>query len=237
MNLVGVNWPNVDEDQLRSSADTMRQLSQELTSNTGEAKSDIEQMLRNNSSQALQLFEALWHKLAGSHLPQVAQAMNIVADGLDAAAVVVVGLKAAAIAQLAELAAEIIADQAAAPETFGASEALIPVETEATHGIMQEIIDQAVQQVEQQLMQAVEQQVINALTSAGQELAGQLVGDALGTRNGIDLGAVAQAGGQGSEQGWQGVLNTEPGSPAWQPWPRTPAPQAVEYPPQPGVLA
>ena len=41
---------------------------------------------------------------------------------------VVVGLKGAAIVQLAILAAEIIADQAAAPLTFGASEAAIPLD-------------------------------------------------------------------------------------------------------------
>jgi hypothetical protein len=207
LDMVGIDWPNIDEDQLRSTADAMRQLSQELDGNSGEAKSDIEQMLQNNTAESLELFEALWNKIAGSHLPQLAQGMNIVADALDVGAVVVVGLKVAAIAQLVALAAEIISDQAEAVVTFGASEALIPVQTMATREIMKTIEDQAVKQLEQQLLSAVEEPVIDALTSAGEELAGQLVGNMLGTQSGIDMGKVASAGGSAFEQGVQSVTS------------------------------
>src|SRR5437879_1449803 len=118
LDIVGVDWPNVDEDQLRSAADEMRQLAQELGSDTDDAKSQIEQMRQNNSSDSLQLFEALWSKLSGSHLQQVTTGMNVVAGALDAGAVIVVGMKVAAIAQLAILAAEIISDQVEAAFTF-----------------------------------------------------------------------------------------------------------------------
>lgn len=207
LDIVGIDWPNIDEDQLRSAADELRQLADELTGNTGDAKSDIEQMLQNNTADSLELFEALWNKLAGSHLPQLADGMKVVGAGLDVAAVVVVGMKAAAIAQLAILAAEIISDQAEAAFTFGASEALIPVQTMATREIMKTVIDQAVKQVEQQLLNAVEGPIFDALTSAGEELAGQLVGDALGTSSGVDLGKVAGAAGGGFEQGVQSVTS------------------------------
>lgn len=207
LNLVGINWPNVDEDQLRSAASELRQFSQELTSNSGDAQAGIQQMLSNNSSQSLELFQALWNKLSGSHLPQMATAMGVVGDALDVGAVIVVGLKAAAIAQLAMLAAEIISNQAEAVVTFGASEALIPVETMATREIMKTVMDQAIQQLEQQLMSAVEQPVINALTSAADDLAQQLVGDALGVSSGVNVGAVAQAGASGFGQGAQGLVS------------------------------
>lgn len=210
--MVGIDWPNIDEDQLRSSADALRQLSQELDGHSGDAKAQIEQMLQNNSSQSLQLFEALWTKVAGSHLPQLAQGMNVVAGALDAGAVIVVGLKVAAIAQLAILAAEIISDQVEAAFTFGASEALIPVQTMATREIMKTIEQQIVQQLEQQLMSAVEGPVIQALTSAGEELAGQLVGDVLGTSSGIDMGKVASAGGSAFQQGVQSLASNPLGA-------------------------
>lgn len=189
--MVGIDWPNIDEDELRSIGDAMRQLSQELDGHAGEAKSDIEQMMQNNSSQSLELFEALWNKLAGSHLPQMAQGMNIVADALDVGAVVVVGLKVAAIAQLVMLAAEIISDQAEAVVTFGGSEALIPIQTTATREIMKTIEDQAVQQFEQQLLSAIEGPVIDALTGVAKELGKQLLGDAVGVSSGLDLGKAA----------------------------------------------
>ena len=205
LDIVGVDWPNVDEDQLRSSADELRQMSQELTSDTGDAKSQIEQMLQNNSSQSLELFEGLWNKVAGSHLPQVAQGMNVVAGALDVGAVIVVGMKVAAIAQLAILAAEIISDQVEAAFTFGASEALIPVQTIATREIMKTIEKKIIDQLEQQVTNAVEQPVVDALTSVAENLGTQLLGDALGVSSGVDLGAAASAGASGFTQGVQDV--------------------------------
>lgn len=207
LDLIGIEWPNIDEDELRKAADELRQIQQELTSNTGDAQSSIEQMLGVNSSESLQLFQALWSKLAQGHLPQLAEGMGLLATGLDLAAVVVVGLKVAAIVQLGVLAAEIIADQAAAPVTFGASEAAVPGEIAVTRTIVKELVDRAIQAVEQQLLQAVEGPVFNALTNAGEELAGQLLGDALGTRSGVDLSKVASAGGSGFEQGVQNSVS------------------------------
>jgi hypothetical protein len=201
LDIVGVDWPNVDEDQLRSAADELRQMSQELGSDTDDAKSQVEQMLQNNSAESLQLFEALWNKVAGSHLPQVAQGMNVVAGALDAGAVIVVGMKVAAIAQLAILAAEIISDQIEAAFTFGASEALIPVQTIATREIMKTIEKKVIDQLEQQLIGAVEQPVIDALTNVAEELGTQLLGDAMGVSSGVDLGKAASAGASGFTQG------------------------------------
>ena len=212
LSMVGIDWPNVDEDELRSAATDLRSLASELTGSTGKAKSDIESMLSNNSSQSLELFDALWQKVSGSHLPQMAEGMNVMATGLDISAVVVVGMKVAAIAQLAILAAEIIADQVEAFFTFGASEAEIPIEVAATRGIMKGIMDQAINQVEQQLISAVEGPVFQALGDAGEELAGQLLGDALGTQKGIDLGKVASAGGSGFEQGVDSVVSNPAGA-------------------------
>jgi hypothetical protein len=207
LDIVGVDWPNVDEDQLRTAADELREMSQELGSDTDDAKSQIEQMLQNNSSQSLQLFEGLWNKVAGSHLPQVAQGMNVVAGALDAGAVIVVGMKVAAIAQLAILAAEIIADQVEAAFTFGASEALIPVQTIATREIMQTIEKKVVDQLEQQLIGAIEQPVIDALTNVAEDLGSQLLSDATGQSSGINLGEAASAGASGFSDGVENLAS------------------------------
>lgn len=201
LDLIGIEWPNIDEDELRSAAEELRGLSSELTGHTDDAKSDIEQMLGVNSSEGLQVFETLWKKLADGHLQQLGEGLNLLGTGLDVAAVVVEGMKLAAIVQLGILAAEVIADQALAVETFGASEAVAAAQTAITRTVVKELIDQAVKAVEQQLMQVVEGPIFAALESAGAELAGQLVGDALGTRSGVDLGSVASAGGQGFQQG------------------------------------
>jgi hypothetical protein len=201
LDLIGVEWPNIDEDELRSAADQLRELGSELSSNNGDAKSEIEEMLGVNSAESLQIFEALWKKLADGHLQQLGEGMDMLATGLDIAAVVIVAMKLAAIVQLVILAAELIADQAAAIETLGASEALAVAQTEFTEQIVKQAIEQAIQTVEQQLLSVVEGPIFAALESAGEELAMQLVGDALGTHQGIDMGAVANAGVDGFSQG------------------------------------
>jgi hypothetical protein len=201
LDLIGIEWPNIDEDELRSAADQLRELGSELSSNNGDAKSEIEEMLGVNSSESLAIFEALWKKLADGHLQQLGEGMDKLATGLDIAAVVIVAMKLAAIVQLVILAAELIADQAAAIETLGASEALAVAQTEFTEQIVKQAIEQAIQTVEQQLLSVVEGPIFAALESAGEELAMQLVGDALGTHQGIDMGAVAGAGVGGFSQG------------------------------------
>ncbi|WP_198047308.1 hypothetical protein [Kutzneria sp. 744] len=201
LDLIGVEWPNIDEDELRSAADQLRELGSELSSNNGDAKSEIEEMLGVNSAESLEIFEALWKKLAEGHLQQLGEGMDLLATGLDIAAVVIMAMKLAAIVQLVILAAEIIADQAAAIETLGASEALAVAQTEITEQIVKQAIEQAIQTVEQQLLSVVEGPIFAALESAGTELATQLVGDALGTHQGLDMGAVANAGVDGFSQG------------------------------------
>jgi len=142
-------------------------------------------MLNLNQSQSLANFQALWNKVAKGHLPQLGQGMNLLADGLTISAVVVTGMKVAAIVQLGILAAEIIADQAAPHSRSALPRPRFPVETEVTSQIVDQIIKQAVNQVEQQLIQAVEGPIFNALDSAASEMAGQLLGDALGTHSGL----------------------------------------------------
>jgi hypothetical protein len=201
LNLIGVNWPDIDEDDLRTGATELRSVAAELESNTGDAKNSVGKMLAGNSSQSLALFDALWSKIADGHLPQLKEALGLLADGLDVSAVVVVGLKVGAIVQLVALAAEIIADEAAAPFTFGASEAAVPVEIAATRAITKELVDQAVNAVEGQLMDVVSGAVFNALGAAGGELATELVGDAVGAGHGVDLAGAAKAGMQSGLDG------------------------------------
>jgi hypothetical protein len=203
LNLIGVNWPNVDEDQLRDTANQLRSMASDLENNNGDAISEVEQMLGVNSAQSLTNFNALWQMVATGHLPQLGEGLGLFATGMDIAAVIIEGMKLAAIVQLGILAAEIIADQAAAVETFGASEALAAAQTEITEQIVKQALNQAVQAVEQQLTQVVEGPIFNALESAAQQLGGQLLGDALGTQSGVDLGAVVSAGESGLSQGIQ----------------------------------
>ena len=201
LDMIGIEWPNIDEDELRSGATELRTLAGEIDGNTSDAKSSIQQMLSTNSSQSLDLFNALWGKLADGHLPQLSKGLGIIATGLDVSAGLVEGMKVGAVVQLGILAGEIIADQAAAPFTFGASELAIPGEVEITSQVVKAIFKKVAEQVEQALLNAIEGPIFSALGNAGDELAEQLLGDALGTSSGVNAGAIFSAGEQGLSSG------------------------------------
>jgi hypothetical protein len=175
LGLIGVNWPNIDEDELRKSATELRTLASDLLDHGNATKAEIEQMLQDNSMQSLDLFEELWNQIIAGHMPQLAEGFKAFAVALDVAAVVVTGMKVAAIVQLVALAAEVIADQAAAVVTFGASEALAAAQVAATRLIVKALEDQAVQAVENKLMAVVEGPIFAAIDKIGSDLAGKLL--------------------------------------------------------------
>jgi YD repeat-containing protein len=177
--LIDFNWPNIDEDEFRDTAHELRELAKDLENDNGQAKSEIEQMLGANKAPFLENFNALWQKLADGHLQQLGEGLKLLGTGLDISAVVIEGMKVAAIVELGILAAKIIAAQAAAIGTFGASEALVAAQTAFTQQTLKRALKQAVQTVEQQLTQIVEGPAISGLERAAGELGGQLRGNAL----------------------------------------------------------
>lgn len=201
LDIIGVSWPNINEDDLKEAADELKQIAQELESGHGDAKAEIEQMLSISSSQSLKLFEALWQKLSDGHLKDLAEGLKIFADVLEVVYGVIIALKTEAIVQLGILAAQLIADQAAAVETLGLSEAEAAGAIAICKTLVKRLLDEAVQQILAQLTQAVEGPIFSALKSAGGELAQQLLGDALGIGHGLDFSALEAAATRGGSQG------------------------------------
>jgi len=217
---IGVTWPNIDEDQLRHAGDEFRKLSGELSDHKAGAMNEIEQMLHLNSSESLKVFQALWEKVVKGHLSDLEEGLNILAGAMDTCAVIVEGMKIAAIAELAAFAVETAADVAAAVATAGiaaAGEVAIEI---ATQEIVKGIIQQAIDQVEFQIKQALLAPVVDTLISAGLNLGEQLLGNALGVNQGVDLSAVIAAGQSGAGQGFStmtgqlGSMATNPLGPA-----------------------
>jgi len=198
---IGVTWPNIDEDQLRHAGDEFRRLSADLSDHKAGAMNEIEQMLHLNSSESLKVFQALWEKVVKGHLSDLEEGLNILAGAMDTCAVIVEGMKIAAIAELTAFAVETAADIAAAVATAGIAAAGEVALEIVTQDIVKGIIQQAIDQVEFQIKQALLAPVIDTLVSAGLNLGEQLLGDALGVNQGVDLSAVIAAGRGGAGQG------------------------------------
>ncbi|WAL75437.1 hypothetical protein OU787_30250 [Kitasatospora sp. YST-16] len=201
LDLIGINWPNVDEDDYREMADAVRQFAEEIDQHRGDLEQAVAEMAGENAGLALEAFQAHWGKVSGTHIHQLAEGCRLVGTALDGVAVVITGAKIAAIVQLGVLAAEVIAAQAAAPFTFGLSEAGAIGATQVTRVIVRRLLKEAEQQIVDQLISAATGPIVSALGSMAGELVLQLGEEALGIGDGVDLGRVGDAGKQGLKDG------------------------------------
>jgi hypothetical protein len=182
---IGVTWPNIDEDQLRSMADQFRQVAADLEDQHAGAMQDVEQMLALNSSSSLEIFQALWSKVSGQHLKDLGEGIKVLAEAISIGADIIEAMKVAAIAEFVAFAAQTAAVAAESIATLGLGSGLEAVVVETTRTVVKGIIDQAVSQVGYQIKQAMLAPVWDMLDKAGADLAQQLIGNAVGVDHGF----------------------------------------------------
>ena len=207
LNLLGFMWPEADEDKLRACAQAWRAFGTEVTRINQDAGLVAAQVTADNSSESIDAFERYWHGVGGrgGDFDRAKEAADHMATALDGMAMLVVSVKLAVIAQLVALAAEIIADQLAAPETLGLSEGVAAGEILITRGILRRIIRDGIQQVGREIVQqlkgrvlalfrgilatALRRAVVGAVVAGGADLAKQeLDVNVFHSRTHVDLG-------------------------------------------------
>ncbi|MFF5257017.1 RHS repeat-associated core domain-containing protein [Streptomyces leeuwenhoekii] len=207
LDLIGVNWPNVDEDDYREMAQAMREFAEDIDDGTADAHAAISDLLGTNEGLAVQALERHWSKVKGTHLANLAEAGRLAATALDGVAVLIEGAKLAAIAQLGILAAEIAAAVAAAPVTLGLSTLGGLAATQATRIAVKRIFQEVCEEVAARVVDVAMGPVYQSLGSMAGDLVVQLGGNALGVQQGVDLGQTAQAGRQGLSDGSSSAMN------------------------------
>ncbi|GAA0428206.1 YwqJ-related putative deaminase [Streptomyces luteireticuli] len=194
LDLIGVNWPNVDEDDYRDMAKSLRGFADDVDAGRGDSNVALNRLLSTNRGEMTEAIEAHVKKLNGKHLHNLAEGGRLLAGGLDAAAVVVAGAKGAAIFQLGLLATEVAAAQAAAPLTLGLSELGALGGVAITRTVVKRILKGAAEAAAQEVLSIVTGPVFAALDSMATDLVVQVVSDGLGAQDGIDLKQTLQAG-------------------------------------------
>src|SRR5579859_3686024 len=124
--LVGLPWPEVEEDQLRSYADHLRSFAASLSDTHGSAHARIGALAASNSGPSYEALVERWAHVSSAHLSELIEGCHVLATALDAAGEAVEIAKKAIIAALIVLAAAFVADQAAAIATVGLAEAALP---------------------------------------------------------------------------------------------------------------
>ncbi|MBR7832952.1 hypothetical protein KDL01_06745 [Actinospica durhamensis] len=166
LNLVGIPWPDIDEDQLHNWATQVRTYADNTSDTHDAAHAKVKSLASTTSGDAYDALSAGWESATNTHMKDMVSGCHLFADALDAAADVVVVVKGAIIAALTALAVQIAAAQAAAPLTGGTSEASIPVFVQTAQTTVQGQLANLAQQVIGGLLQAVATPLENTIASA-----------------------------------------------------------------------
>lgn len=141
LNAIGVPWPYINEDQLSQFATLTRQFGAAVQTTHEDATKAVSSIASAHKAASSQQMTDGWEKLSGQHVTEIVDACHVLAVALDAAAGYIVAQKIAAIADLAEMAAEFVADQAAAVATAGIAEAALPVIIAAGQKLMESLVN------------------------------------------------------------------------------------------------
>lgn len=141
LGLIGLNWPEADEEKLFELGQTWLQLSGAVHATATQADTAAARVWQENSGDAVSAFQAYWSEHGpNAALDLAADAAAVLGVGLIVYAAIVLGLKINVIVQLVILAIEIAEAIATAGPTFGASLLEVPVFQQLTRTIVENLI-------------------------------------------------------------------------------------------------
>ncbi|MGW6739327.1 DUF6531 domain-containing protein [Streptomyces sp. NPDC055025] len=205
LDLVGVNWPNVDEDAYRDMADALREFADDLADDGQLANNHMERLLSSGHGEAMDALNEHWGKVKGKHLRDMVSAARTIAGALDMAAGAIEAMKWKAVAELGILAGQTGLAMALIPVTGGLSALLGAGAIAFTKKQLLKLITGAMEEAIGHIVAVMTEPAVAALENMAADLVVQLGANALGVQNGVDLGQTKQAGKDGFDQGVQGA--------------------------------
>jgi hypothetical protein len=122
LDMLGYEWPPIDEDELRRAAEIVRRFGEDLEGTIELASSrindDLSAAMRTGSNEA---YKTAWNTTRDGSMRQLVDLIDPAATGMDLFADAVVAMKVKVIAELVITAAQIAAAAASAIFTLGAS--------------------------------------------------------------------------------------------------------------------
>lgn len=171
MNLLGLNWPQANEDKVREFGGHVRDFGRNLDSVHQAVNTTIQQVGRHYQADSYEALAANWARMSNDHMQELVEVCEVAAVALEVAADVIIAAKLSVITELGIMAAEFVADQAAAVVTLGAAEAAEALLVEAT----KKIVNALLQQVEQQLISELIEKTLGPLEATVERAVSGLV--------------------------------------------------------------
>ncbi|MFH8579589.1 DUF6531 domain-containing protein [Streptomyces zaomyceticus] len=205
LDLVGVNWPNVDEDAYREMADALREFADDLADDGQLANNHMERLLSSGHGGAMDALNEHWGKVKGKHLKDMVSAARTIAGALDKAAAAIEAMKWKAVAELGILAGQTGLAMALIPVTGGLSALLGAGAIAYTKKQLLKFITGAMEEAVGHIVGVMTEPAVSALENMAADLVVQLGADALGLQDGVGLGLTRQAGKDGFNESVQGA--------------------------------
>lgn len=203
LDLIGVAWPNVDEDAYRAMADSLREFAEDLLDDGQLANNHVERLLSASKGESIAALNEHWNKVKGKHFRDIADAARTIASAMDTAAGAVEAMKVAALVQLGYLAAEAGIAISLIPVTAGLSTLFGAAAMRATQEVVKRLIKECVEEAVGYIVSAMAEPAVAALEGMAADLVVQLGSMALGFQDGVDLGQTGTAGKDGFNDGVQ----------------------------------
>ncbi|MGY5105396.1 WXG100-like domain-containing protein [Streptomyces sp. 900105245] len=163
LDLIGVNWPNVDEDDYFEMATSMRDFADQFEGHSGNAHKAVTRILSSSEGWAVESMQKHWSHVKVNHLEKIPEVARLFADACDGVGQIIRGMKVKAGVELAVLAGTIVAELAAAPLTLGISAAAAAGEIALMRTIVKRLVDEAVDQIVDALIAKVTEPVTGKL--------------------------------------------------------------------------
>lgn len=147
LNVIGIDWPYLNEDAIRSMAQLVRQFGQAVEQTHQDATSAVQSFAQAYQGASTQVMHSGWSQLSATHVQEIVEGCHILADALEVGADFVVAQKVEAAIQLGIMAAEFVADQAASVATLGLAEAAVPAIIAAGKALVETLKQQIIQTI------------------------------------------------------------------------------------------
>ncbi|MET9378851.1 nucleic acid/nucleotide deaminase domain-containing protein [Streptomyces sp. NPDC002992] len=148
LDLVGVDWPQIDEDEVKASAKDYRKLAEGIRDAVKEGNNACSHIVAGKSKgETVTAIDRRWGKLTTRDLATFAKGCDDLAGALDDCADLIVGCKVAIIAKLTATAAAATAGVVGMFFTVGLSGLLSAAAIGAARLLIQEAIDYAIDQI------------------------------------------------------------------------------------------
>lgn len=191
LNVLGVPWPYINEDQVHQFATMVRDFGQAVAQTHQDATETLDGFAQAYQSSATQQMQSGWAELASTYVQPLVEGAGMLADALDVGADFIVAQKVEAIAELVGMAAAFLADQAASVATFGLAETAVPLIIEAGKKLLETLKQQIIQYVAGQILEAAAQPLFEKIEQALSGLDWSRTSAAAGTGTGFSLDAEA----------------------------------------------